>query len=272
MQKTLIVIGVVIIGMALRSSKMKLLRKLGALVYLLASGLAIYFITENWIAAVAGVLIWFFLPWVELLTRIRKLRLPLNNKLQHRFPPNEDHFPNADASIAALEREGFEHVANSGWDWAGASQSYQFFWHPEQCCIAALCFCVQENISFSFVTLTSRDKNGLMWRTSNYPFSQTLREAPNVQHNQIKCCASSLEDMLDSHHYFISLHGAYIKDLIIPDPENVEQDIEQDMRRQIDYNLEAGIIQLTGDGHFKYSFRGLCFLWKQFIKDMIRLC
>jgi hypothetical protein len=44
------------------------------------------------------------------------------------------------------------------------------------------------------------------------------------------------------------------------------------MRKQVEHNLAAGIIRLTGDGHFQYSARGLIFLWGQFIKDMVRLC
>jgi hypothetical protein len=78
--------------------------------------------------------------------------------------------------------------------------------------------------------------------------------------------------MLASHHYFISLHGACHDDLCIPCPDAVEEDVEADMRSQIDYNLECGLIRLTGDGYFRYSFKGLFFLWKQFVKDMIRLC
>ena len=61
-------------------------------------------------------------------------------------------------------------------------------------------------------------------------------------------------------------------DLRVPDPDDAEEDIEREMRGQIDHNLAKGIIRLTGDGHFRYSARGLLFLWKQFIKDMVRLC
>jgi len=272
MHPVLTVIGVVIIGVALRSCRMRTLRKLGMLVYLVGSGVALYFMTGSVLAGIAGMGAWFLLPWLELLTRVRRLRLPLNNKLQHRFPPNEDHFPNADAMIEALEEAGFEHAKNCGWDWAGASQSYQFYWHPEERCVAAVCFCQQAKITFSFVTFSSRDLNGFMWRTSNYPFAPTLKESPSVWHNQIGCGVETVDAMLASHHYFISLHGACHDDLCIPDPESVEEDVEQDMRRQIDYNLESGLIRLTGDGHFRYSFKGLFFLWKQFVKDMIRLC
>ena len=272
MQAFLIVIGIVIIGMALRSSRLRLLRKFGMLVYLVATGAAVYFMTESVVWGLVGMGVWFLLPWLELLTRVRQLRLPLDNKLRHRFPPNEDHFPNADAMIAALEDAGFEHAKNCGWDWAGASQSYQFFWHPEERCVAAVCFCQQAKITFSFVTISSRDLNGFMWRTSNYPFASTLKEAPNVWHNQIGCGVHTVDAILASHHYFISLHGASHDDLSIPCPDKVEEDVEQDMRGQIDFNLKCGLIELTEDGHFKYSLKGLFFLWKQFVKDMIRLC
>lgn len=272
MHPLLTIIGTIFIGVALRSCKTRLYRKLGALVYVVASGLCFYFITGSVIAGILGAGIWFLLPLFQLFGTVRKLRLPLNNKLGHRFPPNEDMFPNADATIAALENAGFEHAANSGWDWAGSSQSYQFFWHPEERSVAAVCFCKQSKMTFAFLTITSRDTNGLLWRTTNYPFSQTLKESPNVWQNHISCSMRCLDSILASHHYFISLHGASHDDLSVPDPDRIEEYVEQDMRRQIDYNLEHGLIQLTGDGHFKYSFRGLFFLWKQFIKDMIRLC
>jgi hypothetical protein len=60
--------------------------------------------------------------------------------------------------------------------------------------------------------------------------------------------------------------------LWMPDPEGLEDGIEKEMRQQVEHNLAAGIIRLTGDGHFEYSKRGLVFLWGQFVKDMVRLC
>jgi hypothetical protein len=58
----------------------------------------------------------------------------------------------------------------------------------------------------------------------------------------------------------------------MPDPEELEDGIEQEMRSQVAHNLAAGIVRLTGDGNFQYSKRGLVFLWGQFVKDMVRLC
>ena len=58
----------------------------------------------------------------------------------------------------------------------------------------------------------------------------------------------------------------------MPDPDEVLEQVEAEMRRQIDHNVDCGLITMTGDGHFKYSTKGLFFLWIQSVKDMIRLC
>ncbi|SHI86914.1 hypothetical protein SAMN02745181_1075 [Rubritalea squalenifaciens DSM 18772] len=272
MRETLTVIGIFLIGLALRSCRKPLFRKLGALVYLFTSGVAFYFISDSYWIAALGILVWFLLPWLELLTRVRKLRLPLNNRLSHRHPPSCQHFPEAEETLHTLEHAGFDHTTDAGWDWGSSTQFYRFFWHPEERTVAALCLCKQSNISFSFLTLTSRDKDGNIYRTSNYPFSQTLKSSPEVIWNNVGCKICSFEQLLTSHHDFIIATGLAISDLMMPDPDHTEQEVEDDMRKQIDHNLQKGIISLTGDGHFRYSMRGLFYLWKQYVRDMIRLC
>jgi len=76
----------------------------------------------------------------------------------------------------------------------------------------------------------------------------------------------------EDHSRHLKRLGLGDNDLLIPDPDEVVNQIESDMREQIDHNLQVGLITLTGDGHFRYSLRGLFFLWKQSVKDMIRLC
>jgi hypothetical protein len=61
-------------------------------------------------------------------------------------------------------------------------------------------------------------------------------------------------------------------DLLIPDPDHVVDEIEKEMRQQIQHNEKCGLIKFTDDGRFRYSTRGLFFLWIQSMKDMIRLC
>lgn len=272
MQQFYIIIAIIVFGFALRSCRTVLLRKLGALVMLLVSGLSFYYITDSIWAGIAAAAAWFFLPWVELLTRIRNLRMPLENQLQQSFSTNLDIFPNAAKHIMTLEQAGYEHIRNCGWNLGGMDQLYQLFWNAETKSVATLCLCEQANITFTYLTLTSRDVSDGVWRTTNFPFSPTLKSAPRIHWNQVSCANECTIKLLKDHQLFLHRQGFIDDDISIPDPDNLEQEIEGELRQQIDYNLANGIIRLTGDGHFRYTIRGLFFLWRQFIRDMIRLC
>ncbi len=272
MRETLTVVGLVVLAVALRSARANCLRKLGALTFLVASFSLLYFITGSLLGGLLGAVLWFFLPWIELLTRIRRMRLPLNNRLRHREVPNPSFFPNAIEAAAAMEEAGFEHVSDCGWEWAGMQQFFRLFWHPEERAVAAVCLCEQSDVAFAFISITSHDADGKIWRTTNFPFAPTLQCPPNVQWNHVPCERSCFHQILADHHKYLSRVKIPADRLRMPDPEEIEDSIEQEMRKQVDHNLAAGLIQLTGDGHFQYSKRGLIFLWGQFIKDMIRLC
>lgn len=272
MRETLIVIGLLILAVALRSSRSNPVRKLGALVFLVASFCLFYFVTASLWGGLVGVVVWFFLPWVELLTRIRRMRLPLNNRLRHRELPNPSFFPNAIEAAAAMEEAGFEHVSDCGWEWAGMQQFFRLFWHPEERAVAAVCLCEQSDVAFAFVSVTSVDEDAKIWRTTNFPFAPTLQCPPNVSWNHVPCERSCFHEILSDHRVYLDRMNVPSARLRMPDPEVIEDSIEQEMRRQVDHNLAAGLIQLTEDGRFRYSKRGLFFLWGQFIKDMVRLC
>ncbi len=272
MRETLIVIGLLVLAVALRSGRTACLRKLGAATFLAASFCLFYFVTKSLWAGLAGVLLWLFLPWVELLTRIRRMRLPIENRLTHRKLPNPSFFPNATEAAAAMEEAGFEHVSDCGWEWDGMHQFFRLFWHPEERAVASVCLCEQSDVAFAFISITSHDCDGRIWRTTNFPFAPTLHCAPDVSWNHVPCGRNCFHQILRDHRSYLC-RAKLTSDLLrIPDPEGIEKSIELEMRRQLDHNLSTGIIRLTGDGHFQYSNRGLLFLWMQFIKDMVRFC
>jgi hypothetical protein len=272
MRETLIVIGLFVLAMALRSSRKNLWRKFGAFTFLFASFCFFYFISGNIFAGIAGASLWFFLPWIELLTHVRRLRMPLKNRLRHRQLPNPAFFPNAVEAAAGMEEAGFEHVSDCGWQWSGMQQHFRLYWHPEERAVAAVCLCEQEDVAFAFISITSTDSNGKIWRTTNFPFAPTLRCCPKLRWNHVPCEKSCFHQILKDHRHFLGKMKIKQADLLIPDPDQLEDKIESEMRQQIDHNLKSGIIQLNGEGDFQYSKRGLLFLWYQFIKDMIRLC
>ena len=58
-------------------------------------------------------------------------------------------------------------------------------------------------------------------------------------------------------------------DFIQVDTEQLPAYIEHDMSAQIDHNINVGLIELTGEGEFRYSWRGCFYLWFQMVKDMV---
>lgn len=272
MQKFYTLIALVVFCYALRACRTPLLRKLGALLMLIASGLCVYFLTDSIYWGLVGMAAWFLLPWVELLTRIRKLRLPVENKLRDRMATNLDAYPHAQQHLIHLENAGYEHIRDCGWNLGGMDQVYQLFWNAETRTVISLCLCEQANVTFSYLTVTSRDITDGIWRTTNFPFSPTLKPNPGVHWNQISCANECVIKLLSNHLDFLQKQGFVDDDLAIPDPDQLEEEIEHEIKRQIDHNLQQGVISLTDDGHFRYTIRGLFYLWKQFVRDMIRLC
>lgn len=272
MQQFLIVLASLIIGVALRSCRTLFFKKLGAFSFLISSFLILYFIFDSLLAGIIGAIVWFLLPLFDLLLRTRKLRLPLNNRLQFKTPPAAHHFPNASETLKEIEDADFEHITDSGWEWVGMQQFFRLFWHAEHKLIASVCLCEHDNVAFAFMTISCRSTDGRAIHTTNYPFSPTLQHPPSAHWEHLPCEKNRFDMILADHDKHLNRLGLSNDDLLIPDPDEVVKQIEDEMREQIDHNLETGLITLTGDGHFRYSTRGLFFLWKQTVKDMIRLC
>jgi hypothetical protein len=272
MRETLMIIGLVVLSFGLRSSRTKGIRKLGALTFLAASFYLFYVLTGSIVGGLFGVAIWFFLPWIELLTRIRQMRHPLNNRLSNRKIPDSVHFPNATEAADAMEEAGFEHVSDCGWEWAGMQQYFRFFWHPEERAVASVCLCEQDNVAFAYILVSSQSEDGRIWRTTNFPFTQSLQSPPHVHWNYVPCERDCFHGILADHRRYLGRVGVAIDSLLIPDPEKIEDTIEQEMRKQVDHNLAVGLIRLEEGRCFRYSVRGLVFLWWQFVKDAVRLC
>jgi len=272
MQQFFIVLASVIIGIALRSCRTLFLRKLGALTFLVSSFLTFYFVFDSYFMGILGGALWFFLPWVDLLTRIRTLRLPLNFRLKFKNAPSHHHFPNASETVREIEDADYEHITDSGWEWVGMQQFSRLYWHAEHKFIASVCLCEFDNVAFAFMTVSCRTTDGKSIHTTNYPFSPTLQHSPKTHWEHLPCEKNRFSMIYEDHSRHLKRLGLGDNDLLIPDPDEVVNQIESDMREQIDHNLQVGLITLTGDGHFRYSLRGLFFLWKQSVKDMIRLC
>jgi hypothetical protein len=271
MSDFLFVAGVFVFAFALRSFAHPLIRKLGAIGLMVASFMFGYVVGHGSIAlGCIAVATWFFLPWLDLLTRIRGLRLPLDKKLKQRRAPSPDAFPHLRAFTSDVKQEGFEYINDAGWEWDDMTQFVRFFYDAESKVQATISLKQQSHIAFAYLSVSSRTEDGKVWTTWNYPFSYPMKSSPEREVNRIRH-AGSFAEMVEMHHLFLASRGIDKTTLQPADPEELDALMERELRDEIDHNLDRGLIKLSGHGTFRYSWRGLLFLWGQAIKDMIRL-
>jgi hypothetical protein len=266
----LLTLGIAVLSVALRSYQTSFAQKAGAIGILTASFLAVYFATGSlWWGAV-GALSWLFLPWLEILTRIRALRLPKEKALRPKRPPSPDVFPTFDEISTEIENEGFTHISDAGWDWEDYCQFFRLYYKEEDRAQATICLNEQHDLSFYYLRISSRAQDGIIWTTWNYPLSYGLKLTPHFRINRQRP-DQSFWQLYQSHREFLRQNRVATSVITPMDEEQVQQEIENDLRDQIAHNIAAGVLTQTQDGEVKYSWRGMIYLWCQFLLDLVRM-
>ena len=265
-----ITLGVAVLSVALRSYESSLSQKIGALGILTASFLAIYYITDSWLLGFLSALSWLFLPWVEILTRIRALRLPREKALRPKSPPSAEVFPTLEEISTQIENEGFRHISDAGWDWADYQQFFRLYYKEEDRAQAAICLNEQHDLSFYYLRISSRTREGVIWTTWNYPLSYGLKLTPQFRINRQRP-DQSFWQLYQSHKSFLREHQVETAAIEPLDEEQIQQEMEKDLRDQIAHNLSEGVLTQTDGGEIKYSWRGMVYLWCQFLLDLVRM-
>ena len=270
LQQILYVAAVVVFALACRSYDNRFIQKLGWLALLGASYLGGYYLTNNHVGGAIFVGAWFMLPWMEIVFRVRRLRFPIKSEVKHRFPPSREVFPElSDLSIEA-DNEGFVEVGDTGWQFSQTDYFMRLFYHEAKRTQASIALVQQGDFGFPYVSLTSRAGGGVTFTTTNYPFAATMKHSPKQRLNRFMH-AGSFAELMDRHELFLQNEGIRAEDLALQDTEYLHAYIERDMSMQIDHNITAGVIEPTGNGEFRYSWRGCIFLYWQVVKDMLRV-
>jgi hypothetical protein len=270
LQQFLFLAAVVVFAVACRTFENRYIHKLGWLSLLAASYLGGYFLTGSHAAGAGSIALWFMLPWVEIVGRVRKLRFPIKSEVKHRFPPSRDLFPDLEELSSEIEAEGFERTDDTGWKWHETDHFMRLFYHAEIRTQAAIALAQQEIFAFSYVSLTSRTARGIIYTTTNYPFPPTMQFSPSHRMNRYTY-ADSMEDLMAEHKEFLESQGLEVTDLAEMETEALPTYIEQDMSAQIDHNISVGLIEPAGEGEFRYSWRGCFYLWFEVVKDMVKV-
>ena len=266
----LLTLGVAVFSVALRSYQTSLAQKAGAFGILLATFLLVYVLSGNWIAGIIAAAAWLFLPWLEILTRIRALRLPREKTLRPKTPPSRDVFPTLDEITREIENEGFAHVNDAGWDWEDYRQFFRLFYKEEDRAQATICLNEQNDLSFYYLRISSRAKDGTIWTTWNYPLSYGLKLTPQFRINRQQP-DQSFWQLYQSHKEYLRLNNVEPSVIDALDEDRIQAEIENDLRQQIAHNIEKGVLKPADEGEVKYSWRGMVYLWCQFLLDLVRL-
>src|SRR6059036_825520 len=223
----LLTLGVAVLSVGLRSFQNSYAQKAGALGILAATFLAVYFVAGSWIWGFGAAMGWLFLPWLEILTRIRALRLPKEKQLRSKSPPSSDTFPALSEITREIEEEGFVHVGDAGWDWEYYRQFFRLFYKKEDRAQAAICLNEQHDLSFYYLRISSRAKGGTIWTTWNYPLSYGLKVTPQFRINRQRP-DQSFWRLYQSHREFLRDNSVDLNAIDALDDERMQTDIEND--------------------------------------------
>lgn len=270
MFELMLVLGVGFLGFALRSYGHPTVFRLGSLMIVATSFLVGWLLLGSVWIGVAFVLSWLLLPWVEILTRLRHLRLPLDRILESKPPPSRAAFPAFEDLSQEVESEGFEHVTDVGWEDEQSRQFYRVFRHADSRTQAAICLAEQGELAFYYLSLTSRAPSGRVLLTWNYPFCYGLKFSPGMDLNRVES-RSSFAELAASHKSFVRERGFADGVLEPVDPKHVVEGMQRDFRAQVRHNLDLGLLRQEGEAAIRYTARGMFFLWFQFLRDLIRI-
>jgi hypothetical protein len=266
----LLVLGVAVLGAAFRSYHNPICQRLSVTCFLSASFLIGYLPTGNWALGFAAVSLWFLLPWLEILTRIRRMRLPVDRPFREKAPPRTDLFPFLEDLTDEMEKEDFQLAEDVGYDSEVQEQFLRLFHRASDNVQAAVCLVNQRELAFYYVSLTTRSRDGQLFVTWNYPFAYSLKFAPKTRVRRVPSTLST-HQMCEAHRSLLQKEKLRDGDVLPLEPEHFRDLLEQDLRAQIDHNVRSGLLKPVGTTQVRYTWRGMFYLWFQFLLDFVRL-
>jgi hypothetical protein len=266
----LLVLGIIVLGAAFRTYQNSICQRLSVACFISASFLIGYLPTGSWSVGLAVVSLWFLLPWLEILTRIRRMRLPLDRSFREKTPPRSDLFPFLQDLTDEMEKENFELAEDVGYDSEVQEQFLRLFHRPSDNVQAAVCLINQQELAFYYVSFMTRSRDGQLFVTWNYPFAYSLKFAPKTRVHRVRATLTT-HQMCEAHRSLLRKERLREGDILPLHPEQFRDLLEEDLRKQIDHNVRSGLLKPVGTKQVRYTWRGMFYLWFQFLLDFLRL-
>lgn len=265
----LLILGIAVFSAALRSFRHTALFRIGTFGIVVTSFLAGWLLGGSLSLGIALAASWLFLPWLEILTRVRRLRLPAERTLAPRTPPARSSFPGLQDMTEEIEDKGFEYLEDIGWEHDDNRHFYRVFRNSALRTQASICLSEQQEMVFFYLTLTSRLTDGRVFMTWNYPFSYSLKLEPRLLINRFSD-VGPFPEMFASHQKFLSSQNVEPGSLLDPSEEETIRTMQNEMRAQITHNIKLGLLERDGEKLIRYTVRGMFYLWFQFLRDLVR--
>jgi hypothetical protein len=227
------------------------------LVLPLATSLAVGWWTSSW-WAVAGVwVLWVGVPVSQFVRGMGRMRVA---RLRDMVPvwATEGRYSELLAVSSRWDEAGFRSVADYALEPSETPQVMRFMLSQEARHLVMCGWVGQGEMVMTHSAVVSRDADGLLWVTWNYPLPYGLKMAP--EHNVWLC--PDTEDgkpLLEAHGEFMKLNGVEpMENALWSCPDHVRSEWKKFMDRQMEFNLYEGWLRLFADGReVGYSWRGL---------------
>jgi hypothetical protein len=265
----LTVLAAGVLSFAFRSIQHPVAFRVGTFGLVFTSFLAGWLLGGSILLGVVFASTWFLLPWLEILTRVRRLRLPLHRPLEKSPPPPASRFPGFGELSEELEVIGFEYSDDVDWRHDGIRQFYRLLYNAERRTAASICLVEQGAFSFYYVTFSSRASDGRIFMTWNYPFTYGMHLLPNMVANRVDEDLS-VDELASAHQAFLEKFEVAGADLTERQLHELRPEFEKDLRLQLEHNIARGILARDGQELIRYSVRGWFFLWGQFLREFVK--
>lgn len=270
--RQLLVCGVLLLGgISLFQFESITYRKIGMVMFWLASGLAAYFLSGSVALGCAMLAAWIFFPLWEVVFILRQLRLPRHRELADARAPRDEFEELSDVSHE-LGDLGLQQVDECSLHPVEHEQYYRIFVRNDGFVQATIGYVAQGAIGFHFVAFTSNGKDGRRWMTWDYPLTYGLVMPPNTAVYRMLDC-QDVAELYQSHLDFLKINEITEEDLI---PFEQTQDaararLEESLNQQIEYNISRGYlapVKSRDEDNFCYSWRGTLYVAGQVLRDL----
>jgi hypothetical protein len=267
---TLLIAGLTLLSMALRSFEHWAMVRLGNVCILCTSHLFGWVVTGSHLGGAACVALWFLLPWIDIVTRIRRLEMPATQTIESQAPPGPSRFPALEEITEEIELQGFEQVEDAGWSHEDQTQFVRVFAQSKERIRATINLVENEHVSFFYVTLRSVGPDGRVWFTWNYPFATTLKPPSHWQLQRLQEVETFL-DLLEAHRAWLAAKNVTETTPVSADAHVMTTELEQELRSQVDHNESCGLLLKIDTGLVRYTWKGCFFLWLQHVREVLWL-